>query len=316
MACNSTSLFQEPSPHSPTISTCNEVSDKESEGSRSRSSTIGSQSDLKDAHLTVQETKNSASPERGVPTPDKGPKSPMMDIFLKVGSSPKSAASEDGSPKLDSGSWRQAIFKRVVTPNKPERSGESKKRTREELRELWRKSICQAILLVRMEKENARLKAEQEESAVKRIKLEYDEMKPTQREVMEVWEMLTNKEARMKCDNQMLLHAIRQGVPRGKRGEVWQFLAEQYCMKVAPIDTARFPNYNIPYDKLLKQLTSHQHAILIDLGRTFPNHSYFSSPLGPGQLALFNLLKAYSLLDSEMGYCQGLSFVAGVLLLH
>lgn len=106
------------------------------------------------------------------------------------------------------------------------------------------------------------------------------------------------------------------GIPRGKRGEVWQFLADQYCMKVAPIDISDFPNYNVSYEKLLKQLTSHQHAILIDLGRTFPNHSYFSSPLGPGQLALFNLLKAYSLLDSEMGYCQGLSFVAGVLLLH
>lgn len=54
--------------------------------------------------------------------------------------------------------------------------------------------------------------AKQEESAVKRIKLEYDEMKPNQREVMEVWEMLTSKESgRMKCDNQMLLHAIRQG---------------------------------------------------------------------------------------------------------
>lgn len=38
--------------------------------------------------------------------------------------------------------------------------------------------------------------------------------------------------------------------------------------------------------------------------------------MGPGQLALFNLLKAYSLLDPEVGYCQGLSFVAGVLLLH
>lgn len=95
-----------------------------------------------------------------------------------------------------------------------------------------------------------------------------------------------------------------------------------------------YPNYNVPYETLLKQLTSHQHAILIDLGnqsaftipigstiliitgRTFPCHSYFSSPLGPGQLALFNLLKAYSLLDPDVGYCQGLSFVAGVLLLH
>lgn len=40
------------------------------------------------------------------------------------------------------------------------------------------------------------------------------------------------------------------------------------------------------------------------------------SPFGLGQLALYNLLKAYSLLDPEVGYCQGLCFVAGVLLLH
>jgi len=106
------------------------------------------------------------------------------------------------------------------------------------------------------------------------------------------------------------------GVPKGKRGEVWQFLAEQFCLKQPPIDTQDFPNYNTPYELLLKQLTSQQHAILIDLGRTFPSHPYFSSHLGPGQLALFNLLKAYSLLDYEVGYCQGLSFVAGVLLLH
>lgn len=51
-------------------------------------------------------------------------------------------------------------------------------------------------------------------------------------------------------------------------------------------------------------------------GRTFPTHPYFSAQLGAGQLSLYNLLKAYSLLDPEVGYCQGLSFVAGVLLLH
>ena len=28
------------------------------------------------------------------------------------------------------------------------------------------------------------------------------------------------------------------------------------------------------------------------------------------------MLKAYSLLDKEVGYCQGLSFVAGLLLIH
>ena len=57
-------------------------------------------------------------------------------------------------------------------------------------------------------------------------------------------------------------------------------------------------------------------CLLLFTGRTFPGHPYFANPLGQGQLALFNLLKAYSLIDAEVGYCQGLSFVAGVLLMH
>lgn len=36
-------------------------------------------------------------------------------------------------------------------------------------------------------------------------------MKPNQREVMDVWEMITNKDAKIKCDSKMLLNAIRQG---------------------------------------------------------------------------------------------------------
>lgn len=110
--------------------------------------------------------------------------------------------------------------------------------------------------------------ARQEEATVKRIKLEYDEIGSCMREVMEVWDLLISKESRVsaRCDNQMLLQAIRQGVPRSKRGDVWHFLAEQYCLKIPPIDTTNFPNYNVPYEDLLRQLTSHQHAILIDLG--------------------------------------------------
>ncbi|XP_076675073.1 PTB_TBC1D1_like and TBC domain-containing protein plx isoform X3 [Andrena cerasifolii] len=274
------------------------------------------------------------SPEQQL-TVNTGPKSSMMDIFLKVGNSPKMSPTEtDGNnPVHANSSWRQAILNRVVTPGKDHEKDNDKpgninimkapqaipkRRTKQELRDLWKKAINQQLILIRMEKENARLRVRQEEATVKRIKLEYDELSSCGRELMEVWDLLVSKESRVstKCDNQMLLHAIKQGVPKGKRGDVWQFLAEQFCLKQPPIDTRDFPNYNTPYELLLKQLTSQQHAILIDLGRTFPNHPYFSSALGPGQLALFNLLKAYSLLDHEVGYCQGLSFVAGVLLLH
>ena len=50
--------------------------------------------------------------------------------------------------------------------------------------------------------------------------------------------------------------------------------------------------------------------------RTFPAHEYFKDMGGVGQDALYKLNKAYSVHDSEVGYCQGLSFLVAALLLH
>lgn len=58
------------------------------------------------------------------------------------------------------------------------------------------------------------------------------------------------------------------------------------------------------------------YSLLHFIGRTFPTHAHFIPRLGSGQISLFNMLTAYSQLDDEVGYCQGLSFVAGVLLMH
>uniref|UniRef100_A0A8B9HTC6 TBC1 domain family, member 4 n=1 Tax=Astyanax mexicanus TaxID=7994 RepID=A0A8B9HTC6_ASTMX len=114
---------------------------------------------------------------------------------------------------------------------------------------------------------------------------------------------------RMEKENQRL-----EGVPKGRRGEVWLLLSQQYRLRHRLPQRQQAPD--TPYQDLLKQLTAQQHSILVDLGRTFPTHQYFSTQLGAGQLSLYNLLKAYSLLDTEVGYCQGISFVAGILLLH
>ncbi|GAX84229.1 hypothetical protein CEUSTIGMA_g11652.t1 [Chlamydomonas eustigma] len=51
-----------------------------------------------------------------------------------------------------------------------------------------------------------------------------------------------------------------------------------------------------------------------DMHRTFPEHPFFTSEAG--QRALFRVLKAYSLHDLEVGYCQGMAFVAGILLMY
>ncbi|XP_073721268.1 TBC1 domain family member 1 isoform X1 [Misgurnus anguillicaudatus] len=242
-------------------------------------------------------------------------------------------------------SWRQQIFLRVATPQKGSDAidstlevssrmalgggvggGESslgavpeekRKKSREELRELWRKAILQQILLLRMEKENQKLQASESDLQCRRLKLDYEEITPCLKDVTLVWERMlgTAGRSKIKFDTQEIHRAVGQGVPRQYRGEIWKFLSEQYLLK-QEVPSNKPPNNDTPYKELLKQLTSQQHAILIDLGRTFPTHPYFSAQLGAGQLSLYNLLKAYSLLDPEVGYCQGLSFVAGVLLLH
>ncbi|XP_062343759.1 TBC1 domain family member 4 isoform X3 [Cinclus cinclus] len=194
-----------------------------------------------------------------------------------------------------------------------DKTGERK--NSEELQSLWRKAIHQQILLLRMEKENQKLEASRDELQSRKVKLDYDEVGTCQKDAINIWDKkLLNCRAKIRCDMEDIHSTLKEGVPKSRRGEIWQFLAVQHRVR------HRLPNKQQPpdisYKELLKQLTAQQHAILVDLGRTFPTHPYFSTHLGAGQLSLFNLLKAYSLLDKEVGYCQGISFVAGVLLLH
>lgn len=166
-----------------------------------------------------------------------------------------------------------------------------------------------------MEKENACLQERQNEHEIRRLKLDYDEIMPCDPSLTEVWEKFIS-EASLHTDNRLYLHAIKGGVPKSKRGEVWLMLAEQFERTHPSVDVSDFPNYDMPYQDILKTLTEHQHAIFMDIGRTFPKHEFYRAPFGLGQLSLFNILKAYSILDPELGYCQGLAFICGVLLLH
>ena len=75
-------------------------------------------------------------------------------------------------------------------------------------------------------------------------------------------------------------------------------------------------------------------CIAVDLPRTYPQHALFrmadaAAPaatstaglladafLSPGQRSLRNVLWAYAVADPEVGYCQGMAFVAGLLLVY
>ena len=56
------------------------------------------------------------------------------------------------------------------------------------------------------------------------------------------------------------------------------------------------------------------HPTTVD--RTFPSHPYFTTSFQDGQKGLYNVLHAYSVADEEVGYCQGMSYIAGIFLIH
>lgn len=62
---------------------------------------------------------------------------------------------------------------------------------------------------------------------------------------------------------------------------------------------------NYSHDKAIRD------CIIIDLPRTFPDNIYFECQ----QSRLYNILVAYAHHNGEVGYCQGLNYIAGLLLL-
>jgi len=141
-----------------------------------------------------------------------------------------------------------------------------------------------------MEKENQRIIEHEEQLAERRLKLDYNSLVSSSDATLQTWEGFLTASDQIP-DRASVREAVGLGIPRSKRGEAWQLMAKM--SKAKEPSEEKFPSLTMPYSKLKSQLTSHQHAILIDLGRTFPSHPYFSGALGPGQLGLFNMLKAY-----------------------
>ncbi|KHJ96981.1 TBC domain protein [Oesophagostomum dentatum] len=106
----------------------------------------------------------------------------------------------------------------------------------------------------------------------------------------------------------------RKGIPPSVRGKAWKYLCgATYQMEVSPNRTV--------FDRCLDQAGDPKWIddIEKDLNRQFPNHEMFSryGKYGDGgKDDLFQLLKAWTVLHPEEGYCQGQAPVASVLLMH
>ena len=66
----------------------------------------------------------------------------------------------------------------------------------------------------------------------------------------------------------------------------------------------------------LAQESPTESVINWDVKRTYVGHEFFQEEGSGGKEALYKISKAYSVYDTEVGYCQGLSFMAAVLLLQ
>merc|ERR1719193_1056504 len=159
----------------------------------------------------------------------------------------------------------------VVTPvktTKNEAATSRAPRRPQDYKDLWRKAIKQQILLLRMDKENQRIIEHEEQLAERRLKLDYNSLVSSSESTLHTWEGFLAASDPVP-DRASVRAAVGFGIPRSKRGEAWQLMAKM--SKAKPPSADKFPSLTMPSSNLKSQLTSHQHAILIDLGRTFPS---------------------------------------------
>ncbi|XP_062575181.1 growth hormone-regulated TBC protein 1-A-like [Saccostrea cucullata] len=120
------------------------------------------------------------------------------------------------------------------------------------------------------------------------------------------WKSLVSKGGDI-AKNRKVKRFCRKGIPNEHRKYVWMFLSGAEEKKRMNPKT---------YKLLLlgEKDTTVVETIALDLHRTFPENIYFSTKDGLRN-SLSNVLIAVSHHNPDKGYCQGLNFIAGLLLL-
>ncbi|VUZ44134.1 unnamed protein product [Hymenolepis diminuta] len=108
--------------------------------------------------------------------------------------------------------------------------------------------------------------------------------------------------------NEELIRRVFKGIPPRIRPRVWPIL-----LNVASAKKDRV------YDDMRKYAfvsSTYIEQIDLDINRTFRSTTFFNESFGPRQQVLFRILAAYSMYNTEVGYCQGMSDIAGMLLIY
>mmetsp|Transcript_4709 Transcript_4709/g.11436 ORF Transcript_4709/g.11436 Transcript_4709/m.11436 type:complete len:329 (-) Transcript_4709:92-1078(-) len=121
---------------------------------------------------------------------------------------------------------------------------------------------------------------------------------------------VTNTEFKNLLENDCvtLTRRVRKGIPDPLRGIIWQLLSGGRDLLLQ--------NDGVYEALVLYESSNAELEIVRDLSRTYPSHVYYEQRQGPGQRSLYNVLKAYSVYNRQVGYVQGMGFIAGLLLLY
>ncbi|KAL6068423.1 Growth hormone-regulated TBC protein 1 [Balamuthia mandrillaris] len=101
---------------------------------------------------------------------------------------------------------------------------------------------------------------------------------------------------------------LLKGIPPNFRQALWPFISH-----ASHLSRSQQNYYQMLLSAEATPKAQHLVDITKDIDRTFPGHSVFS--LKENQDKLRRILTAYSVRNSEVGYCQGMNFIAGWLLL-
>jgi len=139
---------------------------------------------------------------------------------------------------------------------------------------------------------------EDSEGSLRNEEAEAEELAVSWLDVMKRWDGNSRKKLKSQVDK-----LVYRGVPNDLRALIWMVLAND----------SNKSHLRLKYPELIEQTSPCEKLIRRDICRTYPEHKFFKEQ---GQEALFNVIKAYSLWDREVGYCQGSPFIVGILLLQ
>eukprot|EP01137_Pigoraptor_chileana_P011470 Opistho-2@62401 len=122
--------------------------------------------------------------------------------------------------------------------------------------------------------------------------------------------MLANWDSFRGARSKKLRSRVYKGIPDSLRGQAWSRILGIKAEKAANADV-----YQQWRERSQKEST-YLRQIDLDINRTFRNHIMFKDRYSIKQIELYFVLSAYSVMNPEIGYCQGMSGIVALLLMY